>query len=80
MHIMLDDGKTESPVKILLICGAAVLVPWVWGVWAMPLWVALVSMLFSGISVYLIYLQIRSLTENLRARGAAARSLRSCGP
>ncbi len=72
MHIMLDDGKTESPVKILLICSAAVLVPWVWGVWAMPLWVALVSLLFSGIGVYVIYLQIRSLTDNLRARGAAA--------
>lgn len=38
----------------------------------MPLWVALVSFLFSGIAVYLIYLQIRSLTENLRLRSAAA--------
>ena len=68
MHIPLDDGKTDSPVKILLICGAAVLVPWVWGVWAMPLWVALVSLVFSGIAAALIFWQIRSLTENQQKR------------
>lgn len=75
MHILLDDGKTESPLKILLICGAAVLVPWVWGVWAMPGWVALVSMVFSAISVFLIYWQIKSLTANLRSRDAIAQDV-----
>ena len=70
MHIPLDDGKTESPVKILLICGAAVLVPWVWDVWARPLWVVAVSLVLSAISVFLIYWQIKSLTNNLRARDA----------
>jgi len=61
MHIMLDDGKAESPAKILLICGAAMLVPWVWGIWAMPIWVAVVSLVLSATSVYLIYWQIVSI-------------------
>ena len=68
MDIMLDDGKTESPLKTLSLCIAAVLLPWVWGVWAMPAWVALVSLVFSAIAVVLIYWQIRSHSERLRKR------------
>jgi methyl-accepting chemotaxis protein len=74
MHIMLDDGRTESPRKVLLLCVAAVLMPWLWGVWAMPLWVALVSLVFSTISVFLIFWMIRRHMENLRARETATQS------
>jgi len=72
MHIMLDDGKTQSPLKILLLCAAAVLVPWVWGIWAMPLWVALVSLVLSAISVFLIVWQFRSHADTLQAKEATA--------
>ena len=75
MHIMLDDGKSESPLKILLLCVAAVLIPWLWGVWAMPPWVALVSLVFSAISVFLIFWMIKSQTEGLRARQATPQNV-----
>jgi len=68
VHIMLDDGKTASPLKILLLCAAAVLVPWVWGVWAMPPWVALVSLLLSALAVFLIFWLFKSHTDALRAQ------------
>ena len=72
MHIMLDDGKSERPVKILLLCVAAVLIPWVWGVWAMPVWVALVSLVFSAISVFLIFWLIKSHTDGVQSRQATS--------
>jgi methyl-accepting chemotaxis protein len=72
MHIMLDDGKSESPLKVLLLCLAAVLMPWLWGVWAMPLWVALVSLVLSAVSIFLIFWMIRRNAENLRARESSA--------
>ena len=72
MHIMLDDGKSERPVKILLLCVAAVLIPWVWGVWAMPVWEALVSLVFSAISVFLIFWLIKSHTDGVQSRQATS--------
>ncbi len=72
MHIMLDDGKTASPLKTVLLCAAAVLVPWVWGVWAMPPWVALVSLLLSAAAVFLLYGLIKSHGATIRAETVAA--------
>jgi methyl-accepting chemotaxis protein len=69
---MLDDGKSASPLKILLLCGAAVLLPWVWGVWTMPPWMMLVSLVLSVISVFLVYWLFRSHDEALRAQAAAS--------
>ena len=71
MHIMLDDGKTASPLKLVLLCVAAVLVPWVWGVWAMPLWVALVSLLLSVAAVFLVLWQFKSHAAAVRTETAA---------
>jgi methyl-accepting chemotaxis protein len=70
MDIALDDGKTPSPVKKLLLCAAAVLVPWVWNVWAMPLWVALVSLAFSVLSLLLIAWLLKSHSDALQAQQA----------
>ena len=74
MDIVLDDGKTPSPVKKLLLCGAAVLVPWIWNVWAMPWWVALVSLAFSLLSVLLIAWLLKSHGDALQARQALVQS------
>ena len=68
MHILLDDGKTASPLKLVSLCAAAILLPWLWGVWAMPPWVALVSLLLSAIAVFLVYWLIRSQTDRLRTQ------------
>lgn len=48
-------GKLPRNGKVLLLCIAAVLLPWVWSVWTAPLWVAGVSLIFSGIAVAVIY-------------------------
>ena len=70
MHIMLDDGKSVSPLKILLSCAAAVLLPWVWGVWAMPAWVAAVSLVMSLIAVGLIYWLFKSHAASVQQQQA----------
>lgn len=72
MHIMLDDGKTAGPIKVVLLCAAAVLLPWVWGLWTMPLWVVLVSLLLSAIAVFLLYSSFRRHAESLRVQAAGA--------
>jgi methyl-accepting chemotaxis protein len=75
MDIALDDGKTPSPVKKLLLCAAAAVAPWIWNVWAMPLWVALVSLALSVLSVILIFWLLKSHSDALRARQAVSQSV-----
>jgi methyl-accepting chemotaxis protein len=72
VHIPLDDGKSASATKILAVCAAAVLVPWMWGVWAMPLWVAVVSGVLSAVAVFVLYGLFKSHLEGLRAADAGA--------
>ena len=59
----LVDGKT------LALFAVAVLLPWLWGVWAVPLWVAAVSLVFSVVSLFLIYYLMTSRVEALRMQG-----------
>lgn len=55
--------------KTLLLLGGAVLLPWVWGLWAMPPWVALVSLVFSMISLVLIVYLMKTRISAARAAG-----------
>lgn len=55
MHIPLDAGSRASPLKLALSCAAAMLVPWLWAAWAMPWWVALVSLVLSGFAAGLVF-------------------------
>lgn len=75
MDIPLDDGRSHSPLKLIALCAACVLAPWVWGVWAMPMWVALVCLVFSALAVCLIVWLVRSQVESLRAQANAAHAL-----
>ncbi len=59
-----DKGKG----KALALCAAAVLLPWIWGVWAVPLWVAGVSLVFSVVSLFLIYHVMASRAESAPAQ------------
>lgn len=74
MHITLDDGKSASPLKVPLLCAAAVMVPWLlpWalGVLSMPWWGALVAAVLSASSIFLIVWLIRQ-------QSAAAHELRA---
>ena len=72
MDIELDDGRTHTPAKMWLICLAAVLIPWVWGVWSMPWWVSLVSLVFSLISVFLVVGMVKSQREIAKEQVAGA--------
>jgi methyl-accepting chemotaxis protein len=67
-------GSAKKPSgngKALALCAVAVLLPWAWGVWAVPLWVAGVSLVFSVISLCLIYYLMTSRVEAVRAQGEA---------
>jgi hypothetical protein len=77
MDIPLDDGRSYSPLKLTLVCAACVLAPWIWGVWAMPPWVAAVSLVFSVLAVVLLVWLIRNQIDSLRAQSMAAQSLES---
>ena len=66
-----DKGKAAGGVKTLALCAVAVLLPWVWGVWAMPPWVALVSLVFSVVALFLIYYLMTSRVEAMRVQGEA---------
>lgn len=63
------SGKASVGGKTLALCAVSVLLPWVWGVWAMPLWVALVSLVFSVVALFLIYYLILSRVEAMRVQG-----------
>lgn len=75
MHIMLDDGKTASPLKIVGLCAAAVLLPWVWGIGTMPPWVSLVSLLLSVVAVFMVVWLFRNHAESLRAQSASVQRI-----
>ncbi|MEQ1772747.1 MAG: hypothetical protein ABL891_03085 [Burkholderiales bacterium] len=65
-----ENRKAPSgDFKTLALCAVAVLLPWVWGVWAMPMWVGMVSLVFSAVAVFLIYYLIQSRVEAIRAQG-----------
>ncbi len=66
-------GKREAAGggKTMVLCAVAVLLPWVWGVWAVPLWVALVSLVFSVVALFLIYHTMMGRVEAVRVQGAA---------
>lgn len=55
MHIPLDAGSRMSPIKLALGCAAVMLVPWLWAAWAMPWWVALVSLVLSGCAAGVVF-------------------------
>ena len=71
MHISLDDGKSSGALKMPLLCAAAVLAPWAWGVWAMPLWVALVSLVLSAIAIFLLIGLLKRHAQALQVEQAA---------
>ena len=66
-----DGKKNPGRGKALALCAAAVLLPWVWGVWAVPLWVAAVSLVFSVVSLFLIYHLTTSRVEAVRTQAQA---------
>lgn len=71
MHIPLDDGRSENPLKVPLLCAASVLlpwlVPWVWGGWVMPWWVVMVSAVLSTASIVLILWLMRQQKQASQA-------------
>jgi len=51
---MNNPDATANSKRALVICAAAVLLPWVWGVWAMPPWMGAAAFLLSIASILLI--------------------------
>ena len=61
--------KTSGNGKTLALCAVAILLPWGWGVWAVPVWVAAVSLVFSLVSLALIHYLLTSRVEAAREQG-----------
>ncbi len=60
--------------KTLALCAIAVLLPWVWGIWAVPLWVSLVSLVLSAAALYLIHHTTMSRGEAVHLQSAATQA------
>jgi len=67
--------KSSGHLKTLALCAVAVLLPWIWGVWAMPMWVALVSLVFSAVALFLIHHVMTTRIEAVRAQGEAEKTV-----
>lgn len=70
MDIHLDDGKSAVTHKVVLICALAVLLPWVWAAFILPLWATLIALALSAAAVAVLSLLFKRHSENVLSHEA----------